>query len=249
MPEGSWHPAETVRPVWWPVPVPARTWTTSGGYPYRRRQRAWGWGQLALLPQRPRRHERHESQRSRRREAIRALRAQGRYGPALHEVLPALFLVVLVVCGIVAGLAVAYRTLGTGALAGGLVLLAVITAAVIRHNRPLARRRLGYYTPDEIADLDVEGLALAVSRMLRRDGWRAQARPDAQGLPRVRARTGSVTGWTWPSGRSPNRCPARRHRHAPPVRPAKDRTSGSSSTGAPSAGVTSSGRDGRAASS
>ena len=143
---------------------------------------------MALLPQRPRRHEGHESQRSRRREAIRALRAQGRYGPALHEVLPALLLVVLVVCGIVAGLAVAYRTLGTGALAGGLALLAVITAAVVRHNRPLARRRLGYYTPDEIADLDVEGLALAVSRMLRRDGWRALARPDAQGLPRVRAR-------------------------------------------------------------
>ena len=143
---------------------------------------------MALLPQRPRRHEGHESQRSRRREAIRALRAQGRYGPALHEVLPALLLVVLVVCGIVAGLAEAYRVLGTAALVGGLALLAVITAAVVRHNRPLARRRLGYYTPDEIADLDVEGLALAVSRMLRRDGWRALARPDAQGQPRVRAR-------------------------------------------------------------
>lgn len=140
------------------------------------------------MPQRLRRPEKRASQRSRRRAAIRALRAQGRYGPALHEVLPALLLVAVVVCGIVAGLAEAYRTLGAGALAGGLALLAVITAAVVRHNRPSARRRLGYYTPDEIADLDVEGLALAVSRMLRRDGWRAQARSDERGLPRVRAR-------------------------------------------------------------
>lgn len=167
---------------------PTRTWTASGGYPYRRRQRAWGWGELALLTQRLRRHQKHTSRRSRRRETIRALRAQGRYGPGLHEVLPALVVVALVVCGIVAGLAEAYRVLGTGALVGGLALLSLVTTAVVRHNRPLARRRLGYYTPEEIADLDVEGLALAVSRMLRRDGWRALARPDAQGLPRVRAR-------------------------------------------------------------
>nr|WSY57262.1 hypothetical protein OG999_48810 [Streptomyces sp. NBC_00886] len=126
--------------------------------------------------------------RQRRREAIRALRAQGRYGPALHEVLPALVVVALVVCGIVAGLAVAYRALGTGALVGGLAVLALVTAAVVRHSRPAARRRLGYYTPEEIADLDGEGLALAVSRMLRRDGWRALARADALGQPRVRAR-------------------------------------------------------------
>ena len=141
------------------------------------------------MPQRLRRHEKRESWRSRRREAIRALRTQGRYGPGLPEVLPALVVVAVIVCGIVAGLAVAYRVLGTGALVGGLALLAVITAAVVRHNRPLARRRLGYYTPEEIADLDAEGLALAVSRMLRRDGWRALARPDdTQGQARVRAR-------------------------------------------------------------
>ncbi|MET7568385.1 hypothetical protein ABZT04_07760 [Streptomyces sp. NPDC005492] len=140
------------------------------------------------MTQREHGHQQHESPRSRKREMIRALRAQGRYGPALHEVLPALLVVALVVCGIVAGLAVTYRVLGTGALAGGLALLALVAAAVVRHHRPLARRRLGYYTPEEIADLDVEGLALAVSRMLRRDGWRALARPDSLGQPRVRAR-------------------------------------------------------------
>ncbi|MET7486834.1 hypothetical protein [Streptomyces sp. NPDC005538] len=140
------------------------------------------------MTQREHGHQQHESPRFRRRETIRALRAQGRYGPGLHEVLPALLVVALVVCGTVAGLAVAYRVLGTGALAGGLALLALVAAAVVRHHRPLARRRLGYYTPEEIADLDVEGLALAVSRMLRRDGWRALARPDALGQPRVRAR-------------------------------------------------------------
>ncbi len=165
-----------------------RAWTPSRGYPYRRRQRAWGWGELALVTQRQQGQQKGASRRARRREAIRALRAQGRYGPVLHEVLPALVVVALVVCGIVAGLAVAYRTYGTGALVAGLALLALITAGMVRHHRPLARRRLGFYTAEEIADLDVEGLALAVSRMLRRDGWRALARPDAQGQPRVRAR-------------------------------------------------------------
>ncbi|WP_262058938.1 hypothetical protein [Streptomyces sp. STR69] len=140
------------------------------------------------MTQRLWRQEKRASRRSRRRETIRALRAQGRYGPGLHEVLPALVAVAVVVCGIVAGLAVAYRTLGTGALVGGLALLGVIAVATVVHHRPLARRRLGFYTPEEIADLDVEGLALAVSRMLRRDGWRALARPDALGQPRVRAR-------------------------------------------------------------
>lgn len=101
--------------------------------------------------------------------------------------LPALAAVVLAACGVVAGLAVAYRVLGTGALLAGSALLAVVTAAAVRHHRPLARRRLGYYTPEEIAELDVQGLALAVSRMLRRDGWRVLSRPDAQGRPRVRA--------------------------------------------------------------
>ena len=140
------------------------------------------------MTQRRRRHEKRVSHRSRRREAIGALRAQGRYGPGLREVLPALIAVVLVVCGVVASLAVAYRVLGTGALVGGLALLAVVTAAAVRHHRPLARRRLGFYTPEEIAELDMQGLALAVSRMLRRDGWRALTQPDAQGHPRVRAR-------------------------------------------------------------
>lgn len=121
---------------------------------------------------------------------IRALRAQGRYGPGLREVLPALVAVVIVVCGVVAGLAAAYHRFGVDVPVGGLVLLAVVVPFAVRHHRPLARRRLGYYTPEEIAELDAQGLALAVSRMLRRDGWRVLALPDAQGRPRVRARNG-----------------------------------------------------------
>ncbi|MET7680588.1 hypothetical protein [Streptomyces sp. NPDC005423] len=126
-----------------------------------------------------------------RRDLIRALRAQGRYGPGLREVLPALVAVVIVVCGTVAALAAGYRRYGAGVLGGALALFAVLVPVAVRRHRPSARRRLGYYTPEEIAELDAQGLALAVSRMLRRDGWRALARSDTQGRPRVRARDGS----------------------------------------------------------
>ncbi|MET8413940.1 hypothetical protein ABZV34_39020, partial [Streptomyces sp. NPDC005195] len=136
------------------------------------------------------RPERIPSRRTRRRLAIRALRDQGRYGPGLHEVLPALMVVVLVVCGVVAGFAVAFRALGAGVLVAALALFAVATPFAVRHHRPLARRRMGHYTPEELAELDAEGLALAVSRMLRRDGWFVLPPSKVRDRPRVRARNG-----------------------------------------------------------
>ncbi|MEW2162725.1 hypothetical protein AB0912_06960 [Streptomyces sp. NPDC007084] len=130
------------------------------------------------------------SGRAERRSAVRRLRAEGRYGPALREVLPALAGVVLVLCGLVAALAVGYRVAGIAVPLGALALLLVGGPALLRRQRPVTRRRLGFYTAGELAELDTQGLALAVSRMLRRDGWRVL--PPARGLdrPRVRARDG-----------------------------------------------------------
>ncbi|MCX5001401.1 hypothetical protein OHB05_01985 [Streptomyces sp. NBC_00638] len=124
------------------------------------------------------------SGRAQRRRTIRRLRAEGLYGPALREVLPALAAVVVILCAVVAGLAVGYREAGIGVPLGGLALLAVAAPAAIRRHRPLARRRHGFYTPEELAELDTEGLALAVSRMLRRDGWRVL--PPQRTADRVR---------------------------------------------------------------
>ncbi|MEU6541500.1 hypothetical protein [Streptomyces sp. NPDC047000] len=129
----------------------------------------------------------HGTRWSRRRSAIRTLRAQGRYGPRLREVLPGFAGVVAVVCGVVAALAVGYRRLGPAVPAAFLVLLTGAAVAAVRHHRPLARRRLGYYSAAELAELDTQGLALAVARILRRDGWRVQPLPD-HGRPRLRAR-------------------------------------------------------------
>lgn len=131
---------------------------------------------------------RSESPRARRRRLVRLLRSEGRYGPELREVLPALTLTVLVVAAGTAGLVAAYRAVGIGAPLGALALLAVLVPLAVRHRRPLARRRLGYYSPDEIADLDMPGLALAVSRMLRRDGWRVRYASQERVRPRVQAR-------------------------------------------------------------
>ncbi|MEV5427995.1 hypothetical protein [Streptomyces sp. NPDC052701] len=121
---------------------------------------------------------------------VRLLRAQGRYGPELREVLPALAGVVLVACAAVAGLAVAYRALGVGVPLAVLALVAVVVPVVAGRRRPLVRRRLGYYTPQELAELDVDGLALAVCRMLRRDGWTVRREAGGGVRPRVRARHG-----------------------------------------------------------
>ncbi|MHC3469329.1 hypothetical protein ACYF6T_11480 [Streptomyces sp. 7R007] len=118
---------------------------------------------------------------------MRSLRAEGRYGPRFREVLPALAGVVLVVCALVALLAVGYRVAGVAVPVGGVALLALALAVAIRRRRPAARRRLGYYTPAELLELDTEGLALAVARMLRRDGWRVRLLP-APDRPRLCAR-------------------------------------------------------------
>ncbi|WTX76389.1 hypothetical protein OG788_04190 [Streptomyces sp. NBC_00647] len=115
---------------------------------------------------------------------MRRLREEGLYGPALREVLPALAAVVVALCAVVAGLAVGYRVAGVGVPLGALALLAVAAPAAVRRHRPLARRRHGFYTPEELAELDTEGLALAVSRMLRRDGWRVL--PPRRTADRVR---------------------------------------------------------------
>lgn len=132
----------------------------------------------------------HLSGRAQRQRAVRRLRAEGAYGPLLREVLPALAAVVVMLCAVVAGLAVGYRVAGIAAPLGALAVLAVAASAAVRRHRPLARRRLGFYTPEEIAELDTQGLALAVSRMLRRDGWRVLPAPKGADRVRVRARDG-----------------------------------------------------------
>ncbi|WP_245173540.1 hypothetical protein [Streptomyces aureus] len=118
------------------------------------------------------------------------MRAEGAYGPALREVLPALTALVVVICAVVAGLAVGYRVAGVAVPLGALALVAVTTPAAIRRYRPRALRRGGIYTPEELAELDTQGLALAVSRMLRRDGWRVFPQRRAEDRVRVRARDG-----------------------------------------------------------
>ncbi|MGW3096610.1 hypothetical protein [Streptomyces sp. CdTB01] len=100
-------------------------------------------------------------------------------GPTFREVLPALAVVVLAVCALAAALAAGYRAAGIGVPLAGVVLLLLTTTVVLRRRRPGMRRRLGYYTPDELLELDTQGLALAVARMLRRDGWRVRLLPAA----------------------------------------------------------------------
>ncbi|MPY61736.1 hypothetical protein FNH08_32700 [Streptomyces spongiae] len=101
--------------------------------------------------------------------------------------LPALVALVALVCAAVAALAAVYRALGIGGLVVAMGLLTVMGATGWRRHRPVARRRLGYYKPEEIAELDTRGLVLAVSRMLRRDGWRVLPMPEAD-RPRLCAR-------------------------------------------------------------
>ncbi|MFH8469280.1 hypothetical protein [Streptomyces sp. NPDC017991] len=124
---------------------------------------------------------------SSRRHTVRRLRDQGLYGPRFRDVLPGLAGAVLVVCAVVAGLAVGYRVAGPVVPVAGLGLLSLVVAVEIRRRRPGARRRRGRYTADELRELDVQGLALAVARMLRRDGWRVRLLP-APDRPRLYAR-------------------------------------------------------------
>jgi Na+-transporting methylmalonyl-CoA/oxaloacetate decarboxylase gamma subunit len=103
-------------------------------------------------------------------------------------VFPALAGLVLVLCAGVAGLAAGYHALGVGVPFAFLALLALVVPLVAARLRPPARRRRGYYTAREIAELDAQGLALAVSRMLRRDGWSVRPPTGERVRPRVRAR-------------------------------------------------------------
>lgn len=119
---------------------------------------------------------------------MRLLRAQGRYGPRFREVLPALTGLALAVCGTVAAVTVAHRTLGPAALAAPALLCALAVPFLLQRRRPAARRRRGRYTEREIAELDTRGLALAVARMLRRDGWTVRLPPGDHVRPCVRAR-------------------------------------------------------------
>lgn len=118
-----------------------------------------------------------ESARARRRRTVRELRASGRYGPRLREVLPALVTSVVTVCAVVVGLALAYRAFGGPACALSLVPLVTAAAVLRRRSRRPARRRGGHYTAQELAELDMPELVLAVARMLRRDGWRVLPPP------------------------------------------------------------------------
>ncbi|MFF4258245.1 hypothetical protein ACFY1L_44375 [Streptomyces sp. NPDC001663] len=118
------------------------------------------------------------------------MRAPGRHGPRFRDVLPALAGVVAAWCSVVAVLATGYRALGIGVPLGGVALLVFLVVMGVRRRRPAARRRLGYYDPGELLELDTEGLALAVARMLRRDGWRVRLLP-APDRPRLCARDSS----------------------------------------------------------
>ncbi|MFF3849022.1 hypothetical protein [Streptomyces sp. NPDC002328] len=130
-----------------------------------------------------------ESSRARRRRAVRELRAAGRYGPRLREALPGLAALVACVCGTVAALALAGRTVGVWVPVLAVVALAAVVVVAVRRSRRPTRRRGGRYTAEELAELDMPALALAVARMLRRDGWRVLP-PPAHDVPHLAARDG-----------------------------------------------------------
>ncbi|MFC4503896.1 MULTISPECIES: hypothetical protein [Streptomyces] len=114
---------------------------------------------------------------ARRRRTVRELRAAGRDGPRLREVLPALALLALLGCAAVVGLVLLSRAVGGWAAAAAVVALAAVSAVALRRSRPGARRRGGHYTAQELADLDMPTLVVAVARILRRDGWRVLPPP------------------------------------------------------------------------
>ncbi|MFI9548854.1 hypothetical protein ACIHAR_33865 [Streptomyces sp. NPDC052016] len=130
-----------------------------------------------------------ESPRARRRRVVRELRAAGRDGPGLREVLPGLAVLVVLVCGATAGLAAAGRAVGVWVPGVALAAVAVAGVVVRRRTRRPTRRRRGYYSAEELAELDMPGLVLAVARMLRRDGWRVTP-PRVHSVPHLAARDG-----------------------------------------------------------
>ncbi|NUS25857.1 MAG: hypothetical protein HOV92_16780 [Streptomyces sp.] len=128
-----------------------------------------------------------EEQRRRKRDVVRLLRAQGRYGPRFRDVLPSFTVLAAAVCAAVAGLVIGFRTVGAVVPVVGALLSALVLTVAIRRRRPGARRRRGHYTPQELVELDIQGLALAVARMLRRDQWKVRLLP-APDRPRLCAR-------------------------------------------------------------
>ncbi|MFJ4621274.1 hypothetical protein [Streptomyces sp. NPDC088812] len=120
---------------------------------------------------------------------MRELRAAGRYGPRLRDALPGLVMLVLVVCGATAALALAGRTAGVWAPALAVGALGGAAVVVGHRTRRPARRRRGYYSAEELAELDLPALVLAVARMLRRDGWRVVP-PPVHSAPHLAARDG-----------------------------------------------------------
>lgn len=130
-----------------------------------------------------------ESSRARRRRVVHELRAAGRYGPRLREVLPALVVLVVVACGATAALTVAARAVGGWVPAVAVAAVVLVSVVVRRRSRRPERRRQGYYSAEELTELDMPALVLAVARMLRRDGWRV-APPPAHDAPHLAARDG-----------------------------------------------------------
>lgn len=118
---------------------------------------------------------------------MRRLREEGLYGPRFRDVLPAFLALTVVVCGLVAGVVAGSRAAGLALPLGALALLLVVVTVVLRRRRPRARRRRGLYTADELFELDVQQLALAVARMMRRERWKVRTVPSPD-LPRLCAR-------------------------------------------------------------
>ncbi|MFG2947190.1 hypothetical protein [Streptomyces adustus] len=108
-------------------------------------------------------------------------------GPRFRDVLPALAGTTAAVCAVTAALAVGYRAAGIVVPVAGVALMVCVVAIGVRRGRPGSRRRHGHYTAEELLALDIQGLALAVARMLRRDGWRVRLLP-APDRPRLCAR-------------------------------------------------------------
>ncbi len=128
-----------------------------------------------------------DSRRSQRRRVVSELRAQGRYGPELRDVLPVFAGLGLSVLGAVLGFVWLYRTHGVAWFALALVVAAVGGSAGLRLRRGVVRRRGGRYTAAELADLDDQGLMVAATRMLRRDGYQVVDLTARKGRPRLYA--------------------------------------------------------------
>lgn len=126
------------------------------------------------------------SRRSVRQRALSELRAQGRAGPTLRDALPGFVALVLVIVAPLLLLVWLYRLLDVLGLAIGLGLLGTVAAMTVSWRQTAARRRRGIYRPTELDRLTDRGLAMAVERMLKRDGWHVVPLPD-ESQPRLYA--------------------------------------------------------------